>query len=86
MIGFRFPRTYADLEAAPWCDGFDPPKGRVSEDGDHLSIFINPTWLPKDWDGSPGGASLKDALAELRRDYWPHMRSPTCLPPIPSPD
>ena len=68
MNGYKFPRTYADLDAAPWCDGYDPPKGQVSRNGDHLSIFINAAWLPESWDSSPGGPSLKDALADLR-DY-----------------
>lgn len=76
MEGFRFPRTYADLESAPWCDGYDPPKGQVSTDGDWLTVFINPSWLPESWDGSPGGPSLKAALNDLRRDYWPHMQPP----------
>ena len=76
MNGYKFPRTYADLEAAPWCDGYDPPKGQVSAEGDHLSIFIDYDWLPEGWDGSPGGSSLKDALNDLRTGYWPEMRPP----------
>lgn len=76
MKGYRFPRTYADLEAAPWCDGYDPPKGQVSAEGDHLSIFIDYDWLPEGWDGSPGGSSLKDALNDLRTGYWSEMRPP----------
>ena len=75
MKGFKFPRSYADLDAAPWCDGYDPQKGQVSRDGDHLSIFINANWLPEGWDSSPGGPNLKDALADLR-DYWQDMRPP----------
>ena len=76
MNSYKFPRTYADLDAAPWCDGYDPPKGQVSAEGDHLSIFIDYDWLPEGWDGSPGGSSLKDALKDLRRDYWQYMRPP----------
>jgi hypothetical protein len=76
MNSFKFPRNYADLDNAPWCDGYDPPKGLVSRYGDHLSIFINCNWLPEDWDSSPGGPSLKDALKDLR-DYWPFMRQPS---------
>ena len=83
MKGYRFPRTYADLDAAPWCDGYDPPKGHISADGDHRSIFIDLDWLPdwmKDEHGeqgfsSPGGGSLKDALEQLR-EVWPNMRPP----------
>ena len=75
MKNYKFPRTYADLDAAPWCDGYDPPKGKVSKHGDHLSIFINFDWLPEGWDSSPGGESLKAALRDLR-DYWPDMRPP----------
>ena len=83
MKGYKFPRTYADLDAAPWCDGYDPPKGKISAEGDHLSIFIAADWLPpwmKDANGeqgfaSPGGPSLKDALKELR-EVWPDMRPP----------
>jgi len=77
---YKFPRTYADLDAAPWCDGYDPPKGKVSKDGDHLSIFINLNWLPEGWDSSPGGESLKKALEDLR-DYWPDMRPPVEVKP-----
>ena len=76
MKGFKFPRSYADLEAAPWCDGYMPPKGCVSEHGEHLSIFIKPDWLSEDLDGSPGGSSLKDALHELRHDFWQYMQPP----------
>ena len=84
MKGFKFPKTYADLDAAPWCDGYDPPRGKVSADGDHLSIFIHLDWLPdwmKDKNGelgcaSPGGPSLKDALNELR-EFWADMQPPT---------
>jgi len=78
MNGYKFPRTYADLESAPWCDGYIPPKGQVSQDGEHLSIFIKLDWLPEEFhDGiSPGGPSLKDALEQLK-DYWHDMRPPT---------
>ena len=77
MDSYRFPRTYADLDAAPWCDGYIPPKGQVSADGEHLSIFIKLDWLPDDLHDaiSPGGASLKDALEQLR-EFWPLMPPP----------
>ena len=83
MKKFKFPRSYADLDSAPWCDGYDPPKGKVSWDGDHLSIFIKREWLPdwmKDENGdqgfaSPGGPNLKWALMDLRT-VWPYMRPP----------
>lgn len=77
MKGYKFPRTYADLDAAPWCSGYIPDKGQVSQDGDHLSIFIHLDWLPDDMQDaiSPGGPSLKDALEGLR-ELWPHMRPP----------
>ena len=78
MTRCKFPRTYADLDAAPWCDGYDPPKGQVSEKGDHLSIFIKPDWLPPDYREmeSPGGSSLKDALKDLR-SVWTLIRPPS---------
>ena len=83
MDSYKFPRTYADLDAAPWCHSYDPPKGHISADGDHLSIFIELDWLPdwmKDENGeqgfsSPGGGSLKDALEQLR-EIWSDMRPP----------
>ena len=77
MKKFKFPRSYADLDAAPWCDGYLPPKGQVSWDGEHLSIFIKFDWISEELHeaASPGGSSLKDALEQLR-DWWPEMRPP----------
>ena len=80
MKGYRFPNSYADLDAAPWCDGYDPKKGQVSWDGDHLNIFVNLDWLPEDLHdaATPGGPNLKWALKDLRR-VWPYMRPPLLI-------
>lgn len=81
MKKFKFPHSYADLDSAPWCDGYDPPKGQVSWDGDHLNIFVKLDWLPKEMHdtlATPGGPNLRWALMDLRR-VWPYMRPPEVL-------
>ena len=81
MKKFKFPRSYSDLESAPWCDGYDPPKGQVSWDGDHLNIFVKLDWLPEEMHetaATPGGPNLKWALMDLRT-VWPYTVSYTHL-------
>jgi hypothetical protein len=70
MKGFQFPRTYADLDAAPWCFGYEAA-------GDGCFIYIKDAWLPDDWDeASPWGETLKEALSDLYF-FWRHMRPPS---------
>ena len=67
MKKFNFPRSYADLDSAPWCDGYD-----------HLNIFVKFDWLPAELHetaATPGGPNLKWALMDLRT-VWPYMRPP----------
>tara|TARA_Y100000033_G_scaffold41054_1_gene41341 strand:+ start:122 stop:355 length:234 start_codon:yes stop_codon:yes gene_type:complete len=75
MEGFKFPRTYADLESAPWCDSYE---NWVGADG--VFIHVNLDWL--DLEGvdrvcSAHGENLKDALRDLKAELWHDMRPPT---------
>ena len=82
MKNYKFPRTYADLETAPWLVSTDPPLAewksivRRNSGGDYLILFVDTDWIDPEIEYiSPGGMTLKDALRELR-DMWPHMRPP----------
>lgn len=71
----KFPRTYADLKAAPWCDSYE---NWVGTDG--VFIHINLDWL--DLEGvdrvlSAHGENLKEALQDLRDELWDDLRPPT---------
>jgi hypothetical protein len=75
MNGYRFPRTYADLDAAPWCHSYERPGN-----GDGFFIHIREAWLPADW-GDPFsayGETLWEALSDLTY-YWHDMRPPADL-------
>ena len=84
MEGYRFPRTYADLEARPpWLQGTCPelPEfkrlARQPGNSEYLVLYVDFAWLPADAQDaiSPGGVTLKAALAELA-DLWKIMRPP----------
>jgi len=67
----KFPRTYADLDNAPWCTGYELPD---STGGCH--IYIDFRWLPPgDYISPYGETSLKDALKDLK-SLWPLIRKP----------
>ena len=75
MFGYPFPRTYADLDAAPWCDSYE---NWVGQDG--VFIHVDLDWL--DLEGvdrvcSAHGETLKDALRDLRAELWHDMRPPS---------
>ena len=70
----KFPKTYADLNAAPWCDSYE---NWVGTDG--VFIHVNLKWL--DLEGvdrvcSAHGETLKDALQDLKDDLWNDLRPP----------
>lgn len=77
MKHYKFPKTYADLDAAPWCWDYeraDLPLGS----GDPIFIHVYSNWFPEDYGErtSACGFTLKDALADLR-DLWNnYMRPP----------
>ena len=76
MKGFKFTRTYADLQAAAWCDFVERGDG-IGQDGDPVFIHVRQDWLPSDCDQfSACGDTLKEALRDLR-DLWTNdMRPP----------
>ena len=76
MNGYKFPRTYADLKAAPWCDSYE---NWVGQDG--VFIHVNLDWLdePDNRVCSAHGETLKKALEDLRWDFWHEMRPPAEL-------
>ena len=82
MNGYKFPRTYADLEAAPWLESTCPGLrefqfiARNNQNHEYLILNIDLDWVnPEIEYVSPGGLTLKDALRELR-ELWPEMRPP----------
>ena len=84
MDSFKFPRSYADLEAGPpWLESTCPelPEfkrlAKQKHNSEYLILFIKPSWLPEDFQdaASPGGVTLKDALRELA-EFWKIMRPP----------
>ena len=89
MDSYKFPRTYADLEAKPpWLWGTIPelPEfkrlARQKDNSEYLVLFIEEDWIPDEEELgypieviSPGGVTLKDALEELA-EYWKIMRPP----------
>ena len=64
----KFPKTYADLDAAPWCDSYE---NWIGADG--VFIHVNLDWL--DLEGvdrvcSAHGETLKEALQDLKDELW----------------
>ena len=80
MNGYIFPRTYADLDAAPWCEGFTYDETPFDKGGG-MWIIIDDEWFSNDFFDNDGiscacGETLEAALDELRRDLWCYMRPP----------
>lgn len=77
----RFPRTWAEVKAAPWCAFTEP-----AQDGDPCWIHVRTDWLPEghevDHVCSANGDTLREALENLRADVWPHMSPP--VPRVPA--
>ena len=70
----KFPRKLADLDAAPWCQSYDPPE----HENDHFLIYINSEWLPIEMNEtiSANGLDLEGALSDLKSHFWPHIQAP----------
>ena len=69
----RFPKTYADLKAAPWCDSYE---NWVGTDG--VFIHVKFDWLEDAANRvcSAHGENLKDALRDLKSELWNDIRPP----------
>lgn len=79
MNSFKFPRTYADLEKAPWCSGYERvPRSPHDLNHDGCCIHVHADWVPDDYCGymSAVGYTLKDALKDMRGLWYLHMRPP----------
>lgn len=74
----KFPRSYADLACAPWCDAIERPD---ADGGCFIHVRID--WLPRDHFVSNAcsahGDTLAEALEDLRSTLWPHIRPPIHL-------
>lgn len=71
----KFPRTYADLEAAAYVAFIERHPG---EDG--VFIHINTDWLAEVDQGgvlSAHGNTLAEALQDLRAEFWDVLRPPS---------
>ena len=74
MAGYKFPRSYAELNAAPFIDSVEEWVGT-----DGVFIHVHLDWL--DLEGvdrvcSAHGETLKEALRDLRVELWGDMRPP----------
>tara|TARA_X000000368_G_scaffold227221_1_gene179357 strand:+ start:6741 stop:6962 length:222 start_codon:yes stop_codon:yes gene_type:complete len=69
----RFPKTYADLRAAPWCSSYEDWIGT-----DGVFIHVHLAWLddPDNRVCSAHGETLKDALRDLKAELWHDIRPP----------
>tara|TARA_Y100000015_G_C2322970_1_gene57583 strand:- start:68 stop:340 length:273 start_codon:yes stop_codon:yes gene_type:complete len=80
MNRYMFPRTYANLDAAPWCIRFMYDAAHI-DNGGGIMIMIDDEWFSDDFFDNGGiscayGETLEAALDELRRDLWCYMRPP----------
>lgn len=69
----KFPRTYADLKVAPWCDFVERYIG-----ADGVLIHVHFDWL-EDAEGrvcSAYGKNLREALQDLKSEMWDDIRPP----------
>ena len=78
MKNYKFPRTYADLDAAPWCDFYERPIHKSIDDEDLCFIHVEHDWFPADYGErtSANGYTLQDALSDLRELWDNDMRPP----------
>ena len=80
MKNYKFPRTYADLDAAPWCDFYERPGYKAKEGwNDGCFIHVEFDWFPADYGErtSANGYTLQDALSDLRELWDNDMRPPS---------
>ena len=77
MKNQKFPKTYADLDAAQWCWGYERPD-LPARSGNDCFIHVQSDWFPADYGErcSASGFTLKDALLDLRELWDNHMRPP----------
>jgi len=77
MKNYKFPRTYADLESAPWCHSYERSN---RTHGWECFIHVYDDWLPPDHEYgercSAIGVTLKDALFDLRELWDNYMHPP----------
>ena len=81
MKNYKFPRTYADLDAAPWCHSYERPSPDAGDFGWDCYIHIHADWFPDDYGERMSciGHTLKGALLDLRELWDEYMRPPsTC--------
>jgi hypothetical protein len=78
MNGYIFPRTYADLDAAPWCHSYERPSKDAGDFGWDCYIHVYSDWFPDDYGErqSSIGHTLKGALSDLRQLWDNYMRPP----------
>jgi len=78
MKNYKFPRTYADLDAAPWCHSYERPNKDAGDFGWDCYIHIHSDWFPDDYGErqSSIGHTLKGALSDLRELWDNYMRPP----------
>ena len=69
----KFPKTYADLRKAPWCDSYEKWIGT-----DGVFIHVKFGWIPDaEWRVcSAHGETLKGALQDLKDELWDDLRPP----------
>jgi hypothetical protein len=77
----KFPRTWKDVESAPWCYDTECYLG-----GDGVFIHIEMAWLPPNHEVynscTAWGETLAHALQDLHSDLWPWMRDPSTGKPV----
>jgi hypothetical protein len=79
MKNYKFPRTYADLDAAPWCDFYERPGYEsIDQEKDLCFIHVHTDWFPADYGErtSANGYTLKEALIDLQELWDDDMRPP----------
>jgi len=79
MKNYKFPRTIADLDDAPWCHSYERPDLPIGS-GDGWFIHVHADWLPPDHEYgercSACGYYFKDVLIDLRELWDNYMRPP----------
>ena len=78
MKNYKFPRTYADLDAAPWCHSYERPSPDAGDFGWDCYIHIHHDWFPDDYGERESciGHTHKGALIDLRELWDNYMRPP----------
>ena len=78
----KFPRTWAQIEAAPWVHSIERRSSFGAWDLDPNFVHVKAEWLPANHAEahpcSASGYTLKELLSNLREDIWPHLIEPAC--------